>query len=733
MTARTRSTRKSAKPRVGKYIFLGFFALVLALMVALVTAGITMAKSWLEDLPDYSDTDAYLLAEPTKVLDAKGNTIAEFYAENRIPVTIDEVNDYVLEGTVDIEDERFYTHNGVDLQGIMRAIVVQFTGGSEGASTITQQLVRNTVLKNEQWEKTLSRKVREAYIAVQLEQMYSKDQILMMYLNTIYYGSGCYGIEAASETYFNKPAKDLTLVEAATLVGLPQSPTAYDPTTNPDLAVERRNLVLGNMLRNGDISQQEYDDAVATPLELDYHKRADSGAYEYPYFVSYVQTQLKEQFSSDTIFKGGLTIKTTIDPDAQAAAETARNNVLTEGPDGDVNAAIVAIEPSTGYIRAMVGGWGYDYSQYNLATQAKRQPGSSFKTITLAAAVQAGVSPYTYINSNSGYVSPVDGNTYNNINNESWGTITLKQATQWSSNTAYIQVAEAIGVDSIVQMAQAMGITSELYPSLNLTLGTSETTVLEMANAYATIASGGVYHQATAITEVDDRNGNPIYTTDTTGTQVLTPEVAKAVTTVLEGVVNDTSDPSRTGATAALSVDQPVAGKTGTTDDRADLWFCGYTPQLACAVWVGNPDTRSAVSYNGVTGTTETLPNPIFKQFMDAALAGLPREEWSFANVGDPNYTSGWSFSQGVGSPSSSSNSWYDTSSVQETTIPDSGTQQPASDQPASNTDAGSTPAADAGTSAPAAPSTDGGATDSGGANAGGDAGSGDAGTTTTN
>ena len=734
MTARTRTIRKSARPRVGKYIFLGFLALAVALAVALVSAGIATAKSWLEDLPDYSDTDAYLLAEPTKVLDAKGNTIAEFYAENRIPVTIDEVNDYVLEGTVDIEDERFYTHNGVDLQGILRAVVVQFTGGSEGASTITQQLVRNTVLKNEQWEKTLSRKVREAYIAVQLEKMYSKDQILMMYLNTIYYGSGCYGIEAASETYFNKPAKDLTLVEAATLVGLPQSPTAYDPTSNPDLAVERRNLVLGNMLRNGDISQQEYDDAVATPLELDYHKRADSGAYEYPYFVSYVQTQLKEQFSSDTIFKGGLTIKTTIDPDTQAAAETARTNVLTEGPDGDVNAAIVAIEPNTGYIRAMVGGWGYDYSQYNLATQAKRQPGSSFKTITLAAAVQAGLNPLTLINSNSGYVSPVDGNTYNNINGESWGTITLKQATQWSSNTAYIQVTEAIGVDAVVQMAQAMGITSELYPSLNLTLGTSETTVLEMADAYATLASGGVHHTPTAITEVDDRNGNPIYTADTTGDQVLTPEVAKAVTSVLEGVINDTSDYSRTGASAALSVDQPVAGKTGTTDDRADLWFCGYTPQLACAVWVGNPDTRSAVYYNGVTGTTETLPNPIFKQFMDAALAGMPREEWSFANAGDPNYTYGWSFSQGVGSATSAYYSSEETStdaSSQQTTN-DASTTTSGTDASANNTTTGTSDAS----TTPTTPSTDASGADTG-AGAGGDtsgagAGTGDTGTTTT-
>ena len=655
MTARTRKIRSSARPRVGKYIFLMFFVLALAMAAALVSAGVTMARSWLSDLPDYSDADAYLLAEPTKMLDAKGNLIAEYYDENRTPVTIDQVNDYVLRGTVDIEDERFYQHKGFDPQGIMRAVVVQLVGGSQGASTITQQVVRNTVLKNERFEQTISRKVREAYIALELEKMYSKDEILMMYLNTIYYGSGCYGIEAAAQTYFNKHASELSLVEAATIVGLPQSPTSYDPTRNPDLAIERRNLVLGNMLRLGDITQDEYDSAIATTLQLHYNKRADSGAYQYPYFVAWVRSQLQEQFSDDTIFKGGLTIKTTIEPETQAAAEQARNNVLGSPEATDANAAIVAIDPSTGYVKAMVGGWGYDYSQWNLATQAKRQPGSSFKAITLTAAVQAGMNPNILIDSNSGI--QVGDWVVNNINGGNWGTITLRQATQWSSNTAYVQVIHEITPQAVINTAQSMGITSELGPYDSLTLGTSETTVLEMANAYATLASGGVYHRATGISEVLDRNGDVIYTADAAGTQVLTDSVAKAVTSVLEGVINDTSDPSRTGASAALSVNQPVAGKTGTTDDRADLWFIGYTPQLATAVWVGNPDARSPVYINGTEGTTEMLPNPIFKQFMDAALAGLPREEWSFSGASDPSYVSNssWSISKGTGSSGASS------------------------------------------------------------------------------
>ena len=656
MTARTRTIKKTARPRVGKFIFLGAFLTCIAMMVALVSAGFSLARSWLEDLPNYQDTDAYLLAEPTKVLDANGNQLTEFYAYNRIPVSVDQVNRYVLDGTVDIEDERFYQHGGVDIQGILRAVVAQLTGGSEGASTITQQLVRNTVLKNEQWEKTLSRKVREAFIAQELEKMYSKDEILMMYLNTIYYGAGCYGIEAAAETYFGKTAADLTLVEAATLVGLPQSPTSYDPTRNPDLAVERRNLVLGNMLRNEDVTQEQYDEAIATPLVLNYTPHQASGVSDYPYFVDYVKAQLLQQFSYDTLNQGGLTVKTTLDPTMQSAAEAACTNVVG-GSGDDLQAALVAIDPDNGYIKAMVGGGDYSFRQYNLATQAQRQPGSSFKTFTLVAAIQAGVDPNTLINSNSGV--RVGDWTVNNINGESWGTIPIWQATEWSSNSAYVQLIDTVGVQSVVDVAHAMGITSELDPVPSLTLGTSGTTVLEMSNAYATLASGGVYRPATAIAEVTDRHGNVIYSTDTTGTQAISPSVAAAATNVLEGVINNTNDPSRTGASAALSVNQPVAGKTGTTDNRTDLWFCGYTPQLSTAVWVGYPDSANeTIYYQG--GETSTLPNPIFKQFMDAALQGLAREE--FPTAGSPSYRYDWSFSLGTGwapgtSPAASSSS----------------------------------------------------------------------------
>lgn len=633
MTARLRKIRHTAKPRAGKYIVLMALVFILALAVALVIAGAALMRSWLQDLPDYTDTDSYLLSQPTRVLDANDNVIAEYYSENRIAITIDQCSPYVIDATVDTEDERFYSHNGIDMRGILRAIVSQITGGSEGASTITQQLVRNTVLKDEQFEKTLSRKVREAYIAMQLEKMYSKDEILMMYLNSIYYGQNCYGVEAAAQTYFGKTCMDLTIAEAATLAGLPQSPSAYDPTVNPDLAVERRNVVLAHMLDCGDITQAEYDDAVAQLLNLNYTVRTAPGALAYPYFVDYVRQQLLRQFSSDTINKGGLTVRTTISPSIQQAAEDAVDSVIGWRDDG-LQAALVAIEPTTGHIVAMVGGSDYSVSQYNLATQAQRQSGSSFKIFTLVAAVQAGMNPDITIDSNGPLT--IGTWTVDNINGDDYGIITLRRATQYSSNVVYAQVIDAVGAQNVADVAYAMGITTDLgYIDNVMTLGTSGVTVLDMASSMGTLATGGQQVDPVCITQVLDRHGNVIYEEQPVVERVLTPQVAMAVTDVLE---DDLVYPG-TGVEARPSVDQPVAGKTGTTDDYCDLWFVGYTPQLSCAVWVGY-ETRVRID-----GDTHTLPNPIFANFMTAALQGLPRQEWPMANAGSPSYLSNSSWS----------------------------------------------------------------------------------------
>ena len=644
MTARTRKIRQTAKPRVGKYLVFGGIVITLALIAAFIVAGINLAKSWLEDLPDWSDADAYILAEPTTILDADGNTIAELYLENRIPITIDQCSPWILEATVDVEDERFYSHNGVDMRGIMRAVVVQIAGGSEGASTITQQLVRNTVLKDEQFEKTLSRKVREAYIATELEKLYTKDEILMMYLNSIYYGEGCYGIEAAAQTYFGKACADLTLAEAATLAGLPQSPSAYDPVYYPENAVERRNAVLGRMLACESITQEQYDEAVASQLELHITKRRDSGAIAYPYFVNYVIGVLRQQFSTDTIFKGGLTVKTTITPSVQQSAEDAVWSVLGDA-DEALEAALVCIDPNNGHILAMVGGRDFNVDQFNLATQATRQPGSCFKTFTLTTAIQEGMNPSILISGASPMT--VGDWTLNNVYYVSYGALSLREATWASVNTVYAQVIHEprIGPQKVVDTAKRMGITSELGAYDSLTLGTSGVTVLDMASAYGTLATGGVHYDASCITQVLDRHDNVLYQEELIGDQAISPEVAGAVTDVLQGVINGGSMAS--GSAAALSVNQPVAGKTGTTEERKDLWFCGYTPQLSCAVWVGYRNSEETVYFNGSEGTTAALPCPIFSRFMSSVLDGQPRQE--FPSAASPVYDSNWNWECSLG------------------------------------------------------------------------------------
>ena len=356
MGHRQRYARSRAKTHAVPVILVSALGFLLVAGIAFGIGMIGNVNRWLSDLPDYTNADEYLVSEPTHILDAAGNEIAEFFVQNRESVTADQVSPWVLQGTVDVEDERFYEHPGVDIIGIGRAVLAQLTGRSEGASTITQQLVRNTILSEEQFDQTIERKVREAYIALEMEKIYSKDEILMMYLNCIYYGHGAYGIQAASQTYLSKNASDLTLAEAALLIGLPNSPSYYDPTVNPDVAVERRNKVLGNMLRLGTITQEEYDAAVAEPLALNVTEVSESGinVFSQPYFVDYVKTLLQEEFSTDVLFKGGLTVKTTLDPAVQQAAETAAVENINKYPaaardakDLDIGMTVIDLRPGT--------------------------------------------------------------------------------------------------------------------------------------------------------------------------------------------------------------------------------------------------------------------------------------------------------------------------------------------------------------------------------------------------
>ena len=628
MGIRTRRAHLHSKTHIVAFAIVGFLGLLALLAVTFAFSLRATVTSWLEELPDYKSADAYLVAEPTRIYDSYGNEIAEYYLQNRRSVDYDQISDYVIKGTVDTEDRRFYEHNGVDTQSIMRAVYAQILGGGQGASTITQQLVRNTVLSDEQFDRTLRRKVREAYIALELEKMYTKDEILLMYLNTIYYGSGAYGIEAASITYFNKSASELNLAEAALLIGLPQSPSYYDPTVNPEAAVSRRNIVLSLMLQEGDISQEEYEWAKAQPLEL------NPGSFKtsigtYPYFTDYVRSLLLEEFDQDTILQGGLSVYTTISPFYQNAAESAVQELLAGNDTQQISSCIVAVDPDTGYILAMVNGTPYGYDEgesvFNICTQSTRQNGSSFKIFTLAAAIHAGMNP-TILISNPAQLQVTPQWLLHNYHNESGGTQTLKYTTARSYNTGYVQVAQAIGLENVISMAHALGVDIPLSNNLPIVLGAEGAPAIQLVEAVSTFATGGLHRDTCAITRIDDRNGNTIYTHADTPNRVLSTAEAQAITEVLEDVISSygTADTIKNGWT----LNQPVAGKTGTSDNNEDLWFLGYTPQIAVAIWAGNPNDFVEAYINGQTATTRNTVQQVFLSFCKQVLANEPREEF---------------------------------------------------------------------------------------------------------
>ncbi|QWT17307.1 PBP1A family penicillin-binding protein [Collinsella sp. zg1085] len=647
MGPRERQTRRNAKTHSLAMVIvsiLGFF------LLAGVAFGIGMMANinrWLSDLPDYTDTNQYLVSEPTNVLDANGNLIASLYVQNREVVALEQISPIVLKGTVATEDERFYEHGGIDLLGIGRALLVQLSGRSEGASTITQQLVRNTILSEEQFDVTIERKVREAFIAIKMEEQFSKDEILAMYLNTIYYGHGAYGIETAARTYFSKSSSELSLSEAALLIGIPNAPGVYDPTINPELALKRRNIVLARMLKNKVISQEEHDGAQAEELNLNVTNMPQSGSLAYPYFCDYVRSLLQDQFTTDMIFKGGLTVKTTIDPTIQAKAEEAAVSRLEARGADNVDVGLISIDPQTGYIKAMVGGRDYNATDAHVNhTLSRRSAGSAFKGLTLAAAIKAGMNPNIMLNCSSPMTFSKGGRSFTvqNYGNHDYGNRTLASATAVSSNTGYIQVQEVIGYGAIEKICSTLGIdttdpVAEFRGQDNLTIGTCNITPLEMAEAYAAFANGGYHRDAVAITEILSRTGQTVYKHQDDPKQVLTPGQAAAVTQVLRGVMQG----GGTGQGYMPNINQPVAGKTGTAGHggkTTDVWFVGYTPQLCTSIWIG----QSAGNYQ-IRYSTADLPLPIFKNFMTSALAGVERAEFPLGDTPTYKANAEWKFS----------------------------------------------------------------------------------------
>lgn len=637
----TRRKQRESRTHAPAWVLLFIVAAICFVGVAAVRGVLSITAGWTEDLPNVVESDAFNYSEKSTVYAADGKTVlAEFRLENREPLSnLNAVSPLLINATIDTEDNRFYEHNGVDLIGIARAVLNNVMGGSlEGASTITQQLVRNTILADEMTDISLERKIREAELALEMEKYYSKDEILLMYLNTINYGDGAYGIEAASLHYFSKHASDLTLAEAATLAGIPQSPSNWNPVYNPEGCKERRNVVLSRMLSAGHITQEEYTAAASSDLNLNLEDTSsEDGIYRYPYFTSYVRTWLLNEYSMNDIFAGGLRVYTTLDVEKQEIAEQTVAD-QAERMDDALESALVAVDPSNGHVVAMVGGENYDENQFNIAAQGGRPTGSSFKVFTLIAAIEAGISPQTMIDCSSPYKLKSGLGTVENYGNINYGTRSLQSATAVSSNTAYVQLQEELGGQAIIDVCKRLGIdTSDLMNVDTLTLGVFDITPLEMASAYATLAAGGIHYNPVVVSSIKNSRGETIYEDKQEGERVLSESVSGAVTSVLETVFTQSDG---TAASARLEGDREVAGKTGTTSDFHDHTLIGYTPDLVCACWIGDRFAQI---------TSENLScNTMFKEFMDNALASTPAH--TFPEYKEPEYKNTWNASLGKAS-----------------------------------------------------------------------------------
>jgi penicillin-binding protein 1A len=515
--------------------------------------------------------------------------------------------------TVAIEDERFYHHKGVDVNAIVRAGIKNLESGEtvQGGSTITQQLVRALYIKDP--KRNFARKIREAKLASELEDKHSKSWILRQYLNSVPYGTvegrTAIGVEAAAVTFFDKHAKDLDLDESALLAGLTQAPSEYNPFRNREAAVERRNEVLQSMLKNGYISQSQYEDAASKPLVLKRGRRYETRRE--PYFFDYVQEQLIERYGVGVVRRGGLRIHTTIDPKMQEEARAAINQYYAD-PSGP-GSAIVAIDPANGKIRAMASSGTYRDSTFNIAAQGHRQPGSSFKTFVLTAAIRKGIDPdTTYYTSKPLHIDdPAYGHwDVKTFGNTYIGTVSLTRATLSSDNTVYAQLILDIGPKAVCDTAKLLGITTKLdcYPAEGLGGLTRGVTTLEMADAYATLASGGIRHRPTSIEKVSFPDGKSETLGNSEGKRVITDGEAAEVTKVLKMNV-------QAGTGTAANYGCPAAGKTGTTDEAKDAWFVGYTPFMSAAVWVGYPS--GGIAMPGAQGGTYAAP--VWHAFMEQA------------------------------------------------------------------------------------------------------------------
>lgn len=596
--------------------------IVIALVVFLVMitgAGLGFLTASIHTMPSLKGE--IRPAASSQIFDVNGKLITTVHSvENRLPVPLSKVPKELQEAFVATEDARFFQHSGIDPRAIARAIFVNITGGgvSEGASTITQQLARNALLSQEQ---TLKRKIQEAFISLQIERQYTKAEILEMYLNQIYFGQGAYGVQTAAHVYFGKNVEELNLAECAILAGIPKSPNYYSPTGNLKAARERQGVVLDQMVRYGYLSPEAAAKAKKTEIKL-VSRPAGSGG-EASYFVDYVTQLLIDKYGADAVYKDGLKIYTSLDIDMQRAAEKAMAELPVYRTDGNgikqPQGALVAIDPRTGYIKAMVGGRGND--QFNRAIMAERQPGSAFKPFVYLAAIEAGLTPATVLED-----APVNiaGYSPNNYDYKFRGPVTLRTALELSLNIIAVKLAHQIGPEKPLYYAAQMGISTLVLRgavndmNMSMALGglTRGVTPLELASAYGVLANKGVRAEPMAILKVVDRNGKVLEQHQPREKAIVNERSAYLLTDMLRGVII-----RGTGTNAFIG--RPAAGKTGTTSDYKDAWFVGYTPDLVAAVWMGLDNDGNL---KGITGAD--TPATIWRQFMRGALANVPARDF---------------------------------------------------------------------------------------------------------
>ena len=602
------------------------FTLFLFLAAALIggSAGFVLFSVW--DLPEVQTLEEYKPSITSRVYSDKNRLLAEFYLENRTPVSLSGVPDQFIQALIATEDTRFYKHRGLDLRGIARAAYRNVRAGRivEGGSTLTQQLAKILFLTP---ERSYDRKLKEIVLALKIEQRYTKREILSLYLNQIYFGSGAYGVEAAARIYFKKSAKDLNLTECALLAGLPRSPKHYSPFKEPGQALGRRAFVLNRMVALQVITPAQADEAKKAPLPVQPNITAGGPA---PYFVEYIRQKVEERFGSSILYSGGIYVTTSINDDLQTYAEEAVKSGLVKierrlgknkSAPSPLQAALIAIEPTTGHIRAMVGGRDFGQSQFNRAWQAYRQPGSAFKPIIYGAALERGFgaadllddSPVTYKLDKKKTWSP------ENFTRTYQGAVTFRKALAQSLNIPTVRLLEKVGVDEAILYARKIGIKSPLAPYLSLALGSSDMTLLELTSAYGVFANHGVRLEPTAILMITDSTGRVLYSNDAVPHQAIKPDTAYLITNLLRGVIE------RGTAWKARELGRPAAGKTGTTNDYHDAWFIGYTPGITAGVWVGYDDHRSI----GPRETGARAALPIWLDFMKKAHRDTEPEDFT--------------------------------------------------------------------------------------------------------